>query len=47
MRKKYLIILSLLILLVLVAIRRPSDSSVQFIKLQHEIAKPQSGSTTH
>jgi hypothetical protein len=44
MRMKYLIILSLLILLLLVAIRRESDSSVRFIKRRNEIAKPQSGS---
>jgi hypothetical protein len=41
MRKKYLIILSLLILLLLVAIRGPSDSSLRFINQQNEIAKPQ------
>jgi hypothetical protein len=45
MWKKYLIILSLLILLLLAAIRRESDSSLRFIKRQNEIARPQSGSS--
>lgn len=41
MRNKCLIILALLILLLLVAIRRPSESSLRFNQQQHEIAKPQ------
>ena len=47
MPKKYLIIVSLLILLLLVAIRKESDSSIHFIEKQNEIAKPQPRSTTH
>jgi hypothetical protein len=47
MRKKYLLSSHCWILLLLLAIRRPSDSSLRFIKQQDEIAKPQRGSTTH
>ena len=47
MRKEYLIIVALLILLMLVAIRRESDSSIRFMERQNAITKPQSKSTTH
>ncbi len=41
MRKKFLIIVSLLILWLLVSIiRQPSDSSIRFMEKQDQIAEP-------
>lgn len=45
MRKRYIILIALLILFLLVALRRESDSSLRFMKQQNEISKPLSTST--
>ncbi len=47
MRKTCLILIALLILLLLVAIRKESDSSLRFMKKQNEISKPPTASTAH
>ena len=46
MRNKFFVLIALLILLVLVAIRRPSDSSTRFTNMQKSLAKPHAASTT-
>jgi hypothetical protein len=46
MKKQLLVIAALLALLLLLAIRRPGDASVRFIKKQNQIASPHTGATT-